>query len=362
MAKVSGDNWHHGWDTPYVEGIEYFNYTDFDITITDKLGVECEVLRSDERPARLEDRGKVIIRVTRLIDPRRVRVPSTDAQLAADRMYLESFKAAVDHARENRIGAYESEHNQIRVPCQAEIRLDFYLQNTVAKSNLLGITIRATNNIVDKSHGNTPEGYINDIMMQELKEVDEKADGGTDKGIRTLFSARLIDNHNRVGTLWTTGFGEVTRIIPVKDEEQAEGLYLAGGLGLEHKEFIPIEELIQPKRMLGLNIHRTEIDARKFGLGEYTITVMTERDKIRKECKDLRTENKKLASKIDELESRSVIDKINKAHSDFKHAVTTENLKENNVNNALGGISRLISLVVTNIKTFISFASLLRAM
>lgn len=362
MARVSGDNWHHGWDTPYVEGIEYFNYTDFDITVTDKLGVECEILRSDERPARLEDRGKVIVRITRLIDPRRVRVPSTDAQLAADRMYLESFKEAVDHARKNRIGLYESEHNQIRVPCQAEIRLDFYLQNTVVKSNLLGITVRATNNIVDKSHGNTPEGYINDVILNELKEADEQADEGKDKGIRTLFSARLIDNHNRVGTLWTTGFGEVTRIIPVKDEEQAEGLYLAGGLGLAHKEFIPIEELIQPKRMLGLNVHRTEIDARKFGLGEFTISVMTERDKIRKECKDLRTENKKLASKVDDLENKISIEKINKAHGDFKHTVSMEYIKENNVNNALGGFSRLVSLVVSNIKTFISLASILRAM
>lgn len=361
MAKVSGDNWHHGWDTPYVEGIEYFNYTDFDITITDKLGVEIEILRSDERPARLEDRGKVIARITRLVDPRRIKVPSTDAQLAADRMYLESFKQSVEQARE-RIGIYESEHNQIRVPCQAEIRLDFYLQSSVAKSNLLGITIRATNNIVEKSHGNTPDGYINDTILPMLKEVDEEADEGSDKGIRTLFSARLIDNHNRVGTLWTSGFGKVTRIITVMDEEQEEGLYLAGGLGLAHKEFIPIEELIEPKRMLGLNVHRTEIDARKFGLGDFTISVMTERDKIRKESKDLRTENKKLTAKIEELEIKAGVEKINKAHSDFKHTVSMEYIKENNVNNALGGLSRLIGLVVTNIKTFIGFAALLRAM
>lgn len=359
MAKVSGENWHHCGTTPYVEGIEYFNYSDFDITITDRLGIEIEILRSDERPARLEDRGKVIARITRLVDPRRVSVPSTDAQLAADQMYLESFKASVEQQLA-RIGVYESEHTQLRMACQAEVRLDFYLQNTVVKSNLLGITVRATSNIVDKSHGNTPEGYINDVMLPELREADEQSDDRENKGIRTLFSARLIDNNNRVGTLWTSGFGQTTRVIPVKDEEQEEGLYLAGGLGLRNKLFVPIDELMDPKRMLGLNIHRTELDANKYSVGEYTISVMTERDKARKESNDLRTENKKLTAKIDDLETKASVEKINKAHSDFKQTVTMEYIKENNVNNALGGVSRLISLVVSNIKTFISFVGILK--
>lgn len=361
MAIVSGDNWHHSSLTPYVEGIEYFNYSDFDITITDKLGIEIEILRASARPERLEDRGKVIARVTRLVDPRRVSVPSTDALLPVDQVYLETFKDALE-IQKKRIALYESEHTQIRVPVQAEIRLDFYVQNTVTKSNLLGITVRATNNIVEKSYGDTPDGYINNIIIPELREVDETADEGKDKGIRTLFSARLIDNNNRLGTLWTSGFGEVTRIIPVKDEEQEEGLYLAGGLGLKYKRFVSVEELMDSKKMISLNVHRTELDAKKNSLGDYTVSVIADKDKIKKENVDLRLENKKLATKVDDLENKISVEKINKAHSEFKQTVTMEYIKENNVNNVLGGIGRLLNTILANLKSIVGFVSFLKLM
>lgn len=361
MGIVSGDNWHHSGMTPYVEGIEYFNYSDYDIVITDQMGVEIELLRSTERPARLEDRGKVIARVTRLVDPRRVNIPSTDAILAADRYYLESFKQSVERQRAS-IAEWVSEHDQIRAACQAEVRMDFHTVESVVKSNLLGITIRATSNIVRKSHGNTPEGFINNVIIPELERADVIADEGKEKGIRTVFSARLIDNHNRMGTLWTSAFGEVTRINPVKDEDQKEGLYLAGGIGLHIKRFIPIEDLMDPKRMLALNLHLTEVEARRHNLGDHTISVTTERDKLRKEMMDVKTENKKLTSKIEDLEAKATIEKINKAHGDFKQTTLLESVRENNINNTLGGVSRLISLVVGNMKTFITFVSFLKAM
>lgn len=361
MAIVSGDNWHHSGNTPYVEGVEYFNYTDYDIVVTDQMGVEIELLRSNERPARLEDRGKVIARVTRLVDPRRVNIPSTDAILAADRMYLDSFKQSVERQRAS-IGEWVSEHDQIRSACQAEVRMDFHTVESVVKSNLLGITVRATSNFVRKSHGNTPEGFINDVMVPELERADAIADGGKEKGVRTVFSARLIDNHNRTGTLWTSAFGEVTRINPVKDEEQKEGLYLAGGIGLHIKHFIPIHELMEPKRLLSLNLHLTEIEARRHNLGDHTISVTTERDKARKETNDIKTENKKLSAKIEELEAKATIEKINKAHGDFKQTVLLESVRENNVHNTLGNVSRLLGLVVGNMKTFMTFVGFLKAM
>lgn len=358
---VSGDHWHHAGNTPYVEGIEYYNYSDYDIVITDRLGVEIEILRSEERPARLEDRGKVIALVTRVVDPRRVNIASTDAILAADRMYLETFKQSVERQRAN-MATWVSEHDQMRSICQGEIRLDFHQATTVAKSNLLGITIRATNNRVAKVHGNTPEGFIRDTIVPELERADEAADEGKDKGTRTVFSARLIDNHNRVGALWTSGFGEVSKIIPVRDEEQKEGLYLAGGLNLSLKLFVPIDELMDPKRLLSLNLHLTEIEARRYNLGDHITSVTTERDKARKEVRDLRVENKKLSDKVIDLETKATVEKINKAHSDFKNTVMFENIKENNVNNALGNVSRLLGLVLGNIKTFITFVTFLKAM
>lgn len=361
MGIVSGDNWHHGISTPYVEGIEYFNYSDFDVTITDKLGIEIEILRAERAPERLEDRGKIIVRVTRLVDPRRVNVPSVEALLPADREYLKLFKESVD-AQKKRIKEYESEHTQVRTPIQSELVLDFYLQNTIARSNLLGITIRATNNFVEKTHGNTPDGYINDVIVPELKVIDEEADDGIDKGIRTLYSARLIDNHNRLGTLWTSGFGQVTRIIPVNDKEQEEGLYLAGGLGLQYKQFVSMEELMDPKRLLGLNIHRTEFDAKKNSLGEYTLSVITDKDKIKKENGDLRSENKKLNAKVEDLEFKMTIEKVNRAHSDFKQTRVLESIKENKPLDDMVGINKLVNMIVGNIKSIMAFVGFLKVM
>lgn len=361
MGNVTGDNWHHGGFTPVVEGIEYFNYSDFDVTITDKLGIEIEILRSDYRPDRLEDRGKVIARVTRLLDPRRVNVPTTDARLSVDRDYLVSFKRSLDHQRA-RISDYTPESTQMRMCVQAEIRFDFYTPTTVGKSNLLGISLRASSNRVATQSPDTPMGYIQDVIAEELRETDMESDNGKDLGIRTLFSARLIDNTNRVGALWTSGFGNTTRVLPVKDEEQTEGLYLAGGLGLEHKQFIPLDDLIDPKKLSSLNLHRTEFDAKRNSTGEYTTSVITERDKIRKENKDLKSENGKLTGKVDSLERKLEIEKVNKAHSDFKQTKTMEYIKENNVNNVLGGFTRLFSTLMANFKTLTSFLSFIKAM
>ncbi|AEV89562.1 hypothetical protein OBP_125 [Pseudomonas phage OBP] len=361
VGNVSGDNWHHGIHTPVVEGIEYFNYSDFDVTITDKLGIEIEILRSEHRPERLEDRGKVIARVTRLADPRRVNIPTVDARLAVDREYLMQFKRSLDHQK-TRIGEYVPETTQMRLAMQAELRFDFYTPTTIAKSNLLGITVRASSNREAQQSPDTPLGYIQSVIGDELRDVDVECDNGVDKGIRTLFSARLIDNTNRVGPLWTSGFGSTSRVVPVKDEEQIEGLYLAGGLGLKHQEFIPIDDLMDQKKLVSLNLHRTELDAKRHSTGEFTTSVITERDKLRKENKDLKNDNGKLTGKVESLENKLEIEKVNKAHSDFKQTRTMEYIKENNVSNVLGGFTRLFSTVMTNFKTLIGFLSVIKAM
>lgn len=359
MSIVSGDNWIHSRNAPIVEGIEYFNYSNHDVVITDRLGVEMEILRTESRPERLEDRGKVIVRVTRLVDPRRVNVPSTDSQLACDQEYLIAFKQKVEQMR-SRFNEYEPESHQVRMTIQVEMRFDFIDFKTVHKSNLLGITIRETSNVVEKSYGTNPIGYINDQILKELDEIDHEADGYTDKGIRTLFSARLIDSHNRVGTLWTSGFGDVTRIIPVKDEEQQEGLYLAGGLRLEHKRFIPIDELLDPKKLLSYNLHATEREARKHSTGEYTASVMSGNEKLKKENNDLKTEQKKLVLKVDDLEMKARVEKLNRAQSDFKQTVAMEKLKEYRAEDYVSGATRFITSIISNIKVVATLLQLLK--
>lgn len=359
MSTVSGDSWTPSRNSVIVEGIEYFNYTNQDIVITDRLGIEMEILRQEGRPERLEDRGKVIARVTRLVDPRRVNIPNTDSQLECDRAFLVAFKEKIQQLK-GRITPYVSETDQIKMTVQIEMTFDFYDHRTVHKSNLLGITIRETMNMVEKTHGDNPIGYINDCIVKDLEEIDHEADNYTDKGIRTLFSARLIDNTNRVGTLWTSGFGTLTRIIPVKDEEQQDGLYLAGGLRLEHKQFIPIEDLLDPKKLLGLNLHATEREAKKHATGEYTASVMSEKDKFRKENNDLKAEQKKLINKIDDLEMKTRVEKINRATSDFKQTVTIEKLKEYRADDYLSNITRFITTLISNAKVVMTLLQFLK--
>lgn len=359
MGTVSGDCWSHARNVPIVEGIEYFNYSNHDIIITDRLGIEMEVLRCTERPERLEDRGKVIVRVTRAIDPRRVQVPSLEAQLQCDREYLEVFAKQVKELK-SKIGIYEPETNQVRMITQIEMRFDFLTPQATARSNLLGITIRETSNIVEKSHGDGPMGYIANTIVKELEEVDELADEGKDKGIRTLFSGRLIDNQNRIGTLWTSAFGGISRIIPVQDEEQTDGLYLAGGLRLEHKQFIPIEHLLDPKKLLALNLHATEREARKHSTGEYTASIIIERDKIKKENKELHTETKKLNAKVEDLENKAMVEKLNRAQSDLRQTAAMEKLKDNRADDYVSGLNRFLINFMSSIKSILNIMQLLK--
>lgn len=353
MRTVSGDTWLPSTHSPYVEGVEYFNYTNRDITITDRLGIEVELLRRNQDPFDAGDRGWIVIRLTKLVDPRRVNLTSEDAIHDIDKIFLEQFKVRLEEARgliTNGLCSY----NQNKTLIQVEVRLRPESEVILYKSNMLGITIRESEDYSARSSGNSPEGYIKDEIIPELKEWDRQQDDGKSLGIRTLFSARLIDNHHRLGVLWTCGFGEVTRVMPVQDEEQPEGLYLAGGFNLSQKQFIPIEDLLDPKKLLAYNLHRTELDAKKNSTGEYTSSVITERDKYKKDNKDLR-------SKLADLESKALIDKINKAHSDFKQTVTMENLKENNANNVLGTAARILATLLASIKTLLTFFNVIKA-
>lgn len=359
MGIVSGDMWQHSRNSPIVEGIEYFNYSNHDLIVTDRLGIEMEILRSNERPEDFYKRGKLVARITRLVDPRRVQVPIVESQLKCDQEYLIAFKEAIEKLR-SRVGEYEPETNQIRYTIQIEMCFDFVDHKSVHKSNLLGITIRELSNISERSYGTNPIGYINEQIVKELEEIDHEADNYTEKGIRTLFSARLIDNTSRIGVLWTTGFGDLTRIAPIKDEDQEEGLYLAGGLRLEHKRFIPISELADPKKLLALNLHGTEREARKHSTGEYTISVTTENDKLKKEGKDLRAEVKKLNGKVEDLETKNRIEKLNRAQSDFKQTVQMEKLKEYGADNLIGSATRLIGMLIGNFKTIMQLMAILK--
>uniref|UniRef100_A0AAU8L100 Uncharacterized protein n=1 Tax=Pantoea phage Survivor TaxID=3232176 RepID=A0AAU8L100_9CAUD len=349
MAYVSGDTWHPDRHSPYMNAVEYFNYSNRDITLVDKLGCETELLRRSENPFDIGDRGYIVIRVTRLVDPRRVVVPETGANNEIDQIFLHEFRNKVLERREQIIEG-TSGYNQCKMIIQFEIRLKPESRNINYKSELLGIFIKESEDYSVTPHVATPDGFINRVMVPDLIEMDKKDDEGKEKGIRTICSARLIDNNKRVGTLWTNMFGTATKIEPVKDEEQQEGLYLAGGHNLEIKRFIPIAQLLEPKALIEFGLFITELECKKNSTGEYTASVITERDKTKKENRSLRDENSKLSQKVTVMELDAKAEKVNKAHSEYKHTRNADNMKDYYEGNTLALGARLADKLLMLIK------------
>lgn len=353
MVTVSGDTWNPSRQSPYMNAVEYFNYTNRDITLVDDLGCETELLRRSEDPFDAGDRGYIIIRVTRLVDPRRVRVPDNKAVHEIDQLFLDLLREQIED-RKGKITEGLSGYNQCKMTVQFDIRLEPKGSAINYKSDLLGIIIRESEDYNAKTYIATPEGYIQNVMVPELAILDHAADGGEDKGVRTICSARLVDNHRRVGTLWTNMFGVATKVEPVKDEEQKEGLYLAGGHHLEIRKFVPIDELLEPKVLMKYGLFMTELECKKNSTGDYTTSVITERDKTKKENRSLKDENTKLSNKVATMELDAKAEKVNKAHNEYKHTRSYDNMKDYYDNNMLASAGRLIDKAIVVIKSGIS--------
>lgn len=353
MATVSGDTWHPDRHSPYMNAVEYFNYTNKDISLVDNFGCETELLGREERPFDVDDRGYIIIRITRLVDPRRVFVSDNKAVHEIDQIFLNNLRQQIASRREM-ITEGLSGYNQCKLTVQFEIRLFPKGNNINYKSDLLGITIKESEDHNTPVYVATPQGYIDNVMVRELAELDRKDDGGVDKGVRTICSARLVDNHRRVGTLWTNLYGTATKVEPVIDEEQQEGLYLAGGHHLEIKKFIPIDELLDNKLLIAHGLFSTELECRKNSTGDYTASVITERDKIKKENRSLKDENTKLSNKVTVLEMDSKAEKINKAHTEYKHTRSYDSMKDYYDNNVLASGSRILDKIILLIKSGLS--------
>lgn len=117
---------------------------------------------------------------------------------------------------------------------------------------------------------------------------------------------------------------------------------------------------MDPKKLLTYNLHTTEREAKKHSTGEYTASVTSEKDKLKKENKDLHMENKKLTGKVDDLENKMRVEKLNRAQSDFKQTVQMEKLKEYRAEDYVGGLNRFLVAFVSNIKAILGIMALLK--
>ena len=159
-------------------------------------------------------------------------------------------------------------------------------------------------------------------------------------------TAVVIDKRNRIGTLWTTVFGQAHELPVITNSQLEDGVYLkSGSTGNGPFEFIPYGSTDFDKLIKERNIHRKRDDAIFDPSNKELAAKLTELSK-------LKSENKKL-----KLELQELITEHKKVKE--KHKEEFDTLKGNRLNNTIldwfraimgpfgGDIKRLISGLFT---------------
>ena len=135
-------------------------------------------------------------------------------------------------------------------------------------------------------------------------------------------TAVVIDKRNRIGTLWTTVFGQTHELPVITNSQLEDGVYLkSGSTGNGPFEFIPYNSTDFDKLLKERNIHRKRDDAIFDPSNKELAAKLTELSKVK-------SENKKLKLELEELitEHKKVKE---------KHKEEFETLKGNRLNNTI---------------------------
>lgn len=135
-------------------------------------------------------------------------------------------------------------------------------------------------------------------------------------------TAVVIDKRNRIGTLWTTVFGQTHELPVITNSQLEDGVYLkSGSTGNGPFEFIPYNSTDFDKLLKERNIHRKRDDAIFDPSNKELAAKLTELSKVK-------SENKKL-----KLELQELITEHKKVKE--KHKEEFETLKGNRLNNTI---------------------------
>lgn len=135
-------------------------------------------------------------------------------------------------------------------------------------------------------------------------------------------TAVVIDKRNRIGTLWTTVFGQTHELPVIANSQLEDGVYLkSGSTGNGPFEFIPYNSTDFDKLLKERNIHRKRDDAIFDPSNKELAAKLTELSKVK-------SENKKLKLELEEL-----ITEYKKVKE--KHKEEFETLKGNRLNNTI---------------------------
>lgn len=135
-------------------------------------------------------------------------------------------------------------------------------------------------------------------------------------------TAVVIDKRNRIGTLWTTVFGQTHELPVITNSQLEDGVYLkSGSTGNGPFEFVPYNSTDFDKLLKERNIHRKRDDAIFDPSNKELAAKLTELSKVK-------SENKKLKLELEELitEHKKVKE---------KHKEEFETLKGNRLNNTI---------------------------
>ena len=135
-------------------------------------------------------------------------------------------------------------------------------------------------------------------------------------------TAVVIDKRNRIGTLWTTVFGQTHELPVITNSQLEDGVYLkSGSTGNGPFEFIPYNSTDFDKFLKERNIHRKRDDAIFDPSNKELAAKLTELSKVK-------SENKKL-----KLELQELITEHKKVKE--KHKEEFDTLKGNRLNNTI---------------------------
>lgn len=135
-------------------------------------------------------------------------------------------------------------------------------------------------------------------------------------------TAVVIDKRNRIGTLWTTVFGQTHELPVITNSQLEDGVYLkSGSTGNGPFEFVPYNSTDFDKLLKERNIHRKRDDAIFDPSNKELAAKLTELSKVK-------SENKKLKLELEELitEHKKVKE---------KHKEEFDTLKGNRLNNTI---------------------------
>lgn len=291
---------------------EVINNTDDNIILTNtSIGTETVIYgrKFHQDEIGYDEDNLLIVRVTGFFDTSKTKMlnyePFHKLDYFVRKAMTDKIKECLDTA------SYSTYQNvEYRFEFQVDIKFNPLSNLEFHESGLFSFHIRRDGDNLNIPSMKSPLGDLKRAFLPELYKREYEADGKKDLGIRAVSAIRLIDKESKIGNLWTNTFGRATKVTAVKTSPLKDGLYIAAGSCFEHVHYVPLDVLLEDKKLLEFGLFRTKKEALDNSICEYVKSVLTDNKDIRKvrevlikENKSLTSNNETLQKKVSDLES-----------------------------------------------------------